>query len=359
VSSSEDTVPELSTASTVNLECFAATSENTSPELQDSLGAVEPSKHSAMQQSPSEKDECVDKDSVLLNSFIRLGFTRNFQGPSSADHFLGNIRELSEIPKNTVQTKHEKPGDHPEGRDSEDDREDNTASNESCGMESACSSDQGFDRLARALTQSRTDATIRYVMSKFDRVFEVLLQDFVHRCGNLSESSSQNSGFIGTDGPRHNEKSGGGVLKRRRGTEEDEDGAKDNDDGLKPNRGSGTPHAATGGRPHMRLACPFRKHDLSVYNIHTHRTCVEGHWPTTHRIKYAHPRLHQPSRREDRREAENTSTDAISSTSASVANRPSRARPCSKSMGCCRQQRCVRLRQAMRPKGSPRKSRAV
>jgi len=195
-------------------------------------------------------------------------------------------------------------------------------------------------------------------MSKFDRVFEVLLQDFVHRCGNLSESSSQNSGFIGTDGPRHNEKSGGGVLKRRRGTEEDEDGAKDND-GLKPNRGSGTPHAATGGRPHMRLACPFRKHDLSVYNIHTHRTCVEGHWPTTHRIKYAHPRLHQPSRREDRREAENTSTDAISSTSASVANRPSRARPCSKSMGCCRQQRCVRLRQAMRPKGSPRKSRAV
>jgi len=165
------------------------------------------------------------------------------------------------------------------------DYESDFAYTESSSVTSEYSSGQSCTGIAMTVIESGTDTTTRNVMAEFDRLFEELLRSFIRRCTNLSEPSGRN-GSSGSGDHGHGEIFGnGGTLKRRRGVGWKEGNAEDDKDRNKPNRGPNGSRVMPGSHTNKRLACPFRKHDPSTYNIHTHRKCVQGCWPTTHRIK--------------------------------------------------------------------------
>lgn len=158
---------------------------------------------------------------------------------------------------------------------------------ESCSTESRYSSGKSVTGLVQPAIQSGADIVTRNVMTEFDRLFEDFLRAFVRRYANFPEFSGQSGGLGGNEVVGQTEAFNNCSLKRRRGRDSNE--GEEDDNARKPNRAPGVPEAGKDLEAHRRLACPFRKHDPSTYNIRTHRKCVEGRWPTTHRIKYALP----------------------------------------------------------------------
>jgi hypothetical protein len=258
-------------------------------------------------------EEDFEPEQYLATAFTQLSIERSTterKGQGCAGHYLRSVRDLCERPMNALQTKTEKEADHPgeqqcfvgpsrgedapsggfeyatqDSKSSEGDSESNTGSSESYSMESVSTGDKSLPSLARSAIENRDDIVTCHVMAEFDRLFESLLQAFVRRCGTQSESlSCQDFGSGKNNGRKRSKASSHGTLKRRRATDEREDDAEESD-GRRRDQGPGSSHMAKGQTPHMRLACPFRKHNALAYNIHTHRKCVEGHWPTTHRIK--------------------------------------------------------------------------